>query len=347
MTGNCITADNTVNDISGAPSDFVVNPAYILTNYTDSEKPFFNSATYYLTESSNTDVKDVQINILDDNGRDLDGVTIIIKAAIDGTYTQVEELVTDINGELVASLDTSKRHLFEISRSGYQNKSFFINEPLGTAYTFTINDLVQVDFENELDGVLYSYDPGKGVLIYNRSYVFNWTVSSPTNDLTSLYASRFIIREYNSTGDLQATYVNTSTNTSGELLTLNLDLSSKINSTIEFIFCFQKQGFSEYCLSKKLTVLPQRVSASNLYGIRDYVADNYSEGQRIMMWLMAWVITSIIFAAIPFMRNILIVVPVMLTGLFFGWLFLPIVYLTIISVFLVLVLGLLVVRSNV
>jgi len=322
-------------------------------NYTErsdqftSDEVFFNSATYYLTESSNVNVENVEITILDDNGRDLEGVTIVIKAAVDGTYTQVEELVTDINGEVVASLDTSKRHLFEISKSGYQNKSFFINEPLVTAYTFTINDLVQVDFDNELDGILYSYDPGKGVLIYNRSYVFNWSVSSPTDDLTSLYASRFIIREYNSSGELQNTYVNTSTNTSGELLTLSLDLSNKINSTIEFIFCFQKQGFSEYCLAKKLTVLPERVSSNNLYGIRDYVADNYSEGQRIMMWLMAWVIVSIIFAAIPFMRNILIVIPVMLSGLFFGWLFLPIVYLTMISVFLFIVIGLLVVRSNV
>jgi hypothetical protein len=294
---------------------------------------FFTSSTYYLTNSSDGNVSNVEITILDEDGRPLENVNIVIKAAVSGSYTQVEEGLTDINGELVASLDTSKRHLFELSKENYTSKSFFINEPLTTTYTFTLDNLIQTDFENELDGVEYSYDPGKGVLIYNRTYVFNWSVNSPDAALSDLYAQRFIIYEYNTSGDKVATYYNTSTNNEGELLTLDVDLSNKINYTIEFIFCFQKDGYSEYCLGKKLPVLEQRIDTNNLYGIRDYVAENYSTGQRVVMWVMAWIICSILILAVPFFRNALAIVPISTFALFFGWLFLPVSYIITLGMF--------------
>lgn len=38
VVGNLFAGIDAVNDILGAPSDFVVNSAYILTNYADSEE---------------------------------------------------------------------------------------------------------------------------------------------------------------------------------------------------------------------------------------------------------------------------------------------------------------------
>ncbi|MEX1384426.1 hypothetical protein [Lutibacter sp.] len=313
----------------------------------DTSQGFSSQLNIYLQPTTNINVQDVTIRIVDSRGYDIDSARIQIFVYINGTKTKIEDQLTDITGSITAPLDIEKRHFFEISKDNYATRSFVVNNPLTTSYTFSLQDEIQTDFDNELNRILYSYDPGKGVLIYNRSYIFNWSVSSPDNELSSLYASRFIIREYNSSGSLIQTYVNTSTNTGGELLTLSLDLSNKINSTIEFIFCFKKDGYSEYCLAKKLLVLGERDRVDNLYGIRDLVEEQYSDGQRVVMWLFAWIATSIILAAVPFMRNVFIIFPIMLFGLFFAWLFLPITYLGIIGLFFVLAVAVIISRSQI
>jgi len=71
----------------------------------------------------------------------------------------------------------------------------------------------------------------------------------------------------------------------------------------------------------------------NFLFLRSYIANNVSIGARLTYWILAFTITTIILAFLPFMRNAFIIIPAGAFALFFGWIFLPIELLAVIGVF--------------
>jgi len=130
---------------------------------------YYNELTIYLVNSTNVNAEFVSIGITDESDEPLSGVNIKIESIVDGVYATVDNVITDVTGFTGATLDISIRHRITLSKEGYTTQTFFLNEPLDSSYAFRLNDLIDIIYETEYDGVSYDYEP-KDASIYNQTW---------------------------------------------------------------------------------------------------------------------------------------------------------------------------------
>lgn len=193
----------------------------------------------------------------------IDDVLIEMYRYLNGTRTLVEIRTTDISGRSQFSFSTGKRYDFEVTKDGYDAKSFTLNPILFTSYDILLSSSSSYTPTHDYSAVTVTFNPH--YYPADEALTFTLTVNSPTGRLDS-YGYNFTYPGGSST--------DSGTNNNGETFTTPFTITGaawgdKVNITYYYDTDFDDEKTFRYTylvqnVSTNLTFIQQR---DNPYGL--------------------------------------------------------------------------------
>jgi len=184
----------------------------------------------YLINTSLPTTHLVTFTIIDDSGNNIiENANVVISKLYGTNLVNISITKSNFQGQFQEYMDSSTNYHFEISKEGYQSKSFDLY-PANSAYTIILYSNKTFNFNDTKGDITYTITPYAGVLTKNATQNFTINTSSPSGYLVNFGVI------YNST-----VYENI-TSSNGGTATLTFDTTPYENSTITMQYFMQTQG---------------------------------------------------------------------------------------------------------
>lgn len=245
-----------------------LNNQYSFTYTSSTPNPF----TMYM--AVNTTVgEEIRFNAVTTENTPLNDVTVKVERFVNGTYQVVSQKNTDLSGDVLFVLQQGQTHRITFSKTGFITQEFISQLPL-TLYTVVMQQDRTFDFVGVAGGVNYAYTPSSLTLAPSATQPFTWTVESQNADLF-----QYRIRLFNGSVLLAEA---TGNNPVGSTINLQFDTTTFNNSQIRAVYSFTKANFTIYELQVFYTI--QDTSAESLFSMRNFMTQNISLRDRIVIW---------------------------------------------------------------
>lgn len=201
------------------------------------------STVEYLQISAylNKNTSDLTFTILDDD-TDLPLSNVLIKMfrQLGGSWVQIESHFSDLTGRAVFNYQENVNYRFELSKSEYEDLSFYLDPVLFQEYTVRMTKIFYTNISYDFDRVSVTYTP---TLFYiNRTNTFVFTIDSPLNEL---YQYGYVIEWAGAFGfDIQTGY-----EPGGETLSSNVNITNAQPGDVvqlDYYYCTNTAGCRDY-----------------------------------------------------------------------------------------------------
>lgn len=219
----------------------------------------------------------------------INDATIQIEAFVQGNYTLIGQRLTDILGIARFNLEDGTQHRITITKNGYQTQQFTLEiDSTDSPYTITLEDEVQIDFENVYSDMFFKYTPLNSTL-YPTVHNFSLRIYGPNIE-------NYGIRLYNGSNLIASSNL-----TSGNYTSISFNVSPYINTTLIGHYFFERENFSIVIDTQTYYIVThaQQYSTDTL---RAYMVNNVNIGTRFALWGIACFILFLILVSISFQQ---------------------------------------------
>jgi len=287
--------------------------SYTYPLVTQTPSPF----TCYMQPSASV----ITYTIQDPNQNRIANANVNVQQFVNGTMTTVCTGTSDVTGTVVCNLLQGVYTSTTSSLNGYTTVNL-VNYLASNAYSIVMNPTSQTNPNSNIASfVNYLIQPSGFDLYYNQTMMFNLTVSpySGTN-LTNWGINIYTL------GHQLLARIN-STNASGGLVSVPLNLTPYNGTVLNVEYFFTKQNYTTFTVPYNYNIVSGPYSGTT-DELRDWLANNMDPIYRIFLWIFLSICVILGFRAYNITGQILATVALCTFG-FFGYLFsIPVFLLT-------------------
>src|SRR6056297_1505194 len=261
---------------------------------------FYNEQVFDFYYYMRQDGTNITVTVTDVLAKPLDEAQVVIERFVNGTYNTIGSRLTDIQGLAFFNIVQGDTHRVSVIKDGYITQEF-TTQFLEGDIEVVLEQSTQVDYEGDTSGIVWDYSPSEGVV--SGVTVFTWNVTATNDDLSLLS-----VKLYNGSSLISS---NSSTSSTGDLLTITLNTSLYAKDTLTAVYRFQKTDFDplEIIVSYPVEVLYD--IDAGIPEFRTWVATNTSLTERIILLTFL----TLVFALFLTVVKIPAVANVPITGL--------------------------------
>jgi len=202
----------------------------------------------------------------------IEGVEVTATRVVSGETIQVGAGTTDAAGTVTFWMNPDFQHTVTFTKTGYDDY-VFIHFPTQASYTITLGGETGTK-QSCVDGITQTIKPSQDFLWSNETYNFNYTIYSSYWNLTEM--------KFTLTGDGVALGSDTSTSSSGGIITLN-DINTSSYSIIQMDYYYDLNETDDEC--------------GQITGIRVWIIQS-SEGTEFGIWRLTEDLNTYISASL-------------------------------------------------
>lgn len=254
----------------------------------------FNGLNAYLFPNATA----VTVTVKDTSGDAINGVNIRISTYVNNSLDTIAQKNTDVLGRATFNLILDRNYIFNISKSGFQTQVSEI-ELTETSLVFTLLPETGVNLDGPTTGVFYRYRP-TNISLHPDEVTFSWQIVTQENNIENF---GFII--FN--GSNQIAQVSSSNMTGGNI-TITLNLSAYINSSIIVRYFFKKQGFDTFTLPIIYLIRSSQSVGQTAGDARAFAQNNLPIWLRVTLWVISVliIILMLVMIKVTSIKNIYI-----------------------------------------
>jgi len=245
----------------------------------------FENFVIYLTNQSISSVEDNVFTITDDVGIPQSSALVSVYRVVDGVSSLIGQQFSDTNGKTSFTLDTDFQYSVIVTKEGYNTITATYNPTSPYTRTYILED-IDVQAPQDIQSyVQVRIRPNIGQnLEKSDATTFNFTVTPLRGDMTSF----FII--------FNSTLSNTSFNDAGGTISLTINTSDYINSTINFTYRYRHDDFvgSTYDINSSHYIMEQRNLTFLSWKNSDWFED-MTLVQRVLFGVMIQIVAMLLF----------------------------------------------------
>jgi hypothetical protein len=303
---------------------------YTLKTYTITVS---NRSTQTLNAYLSTGTQNTIFTIMDyDTGLVLPGASIVQSRLINGSWTLIDNKISDISGRVQLTYVPTVKYQFLVTLSGYDTNLFYLDPVLFSTYnirmtkTTTLTPETTPDY-TAVDISFYNNLTGTNAWYFNRSNVLIWIISSPIGslenyNLTLIYPSG----NHTDTGILAT----------GEQFTIPFNITSANSSSRVYVnYCYKSTTSGQKCFVNPYSIIGAYDNTSIIANIGNTYGLGIME-RAIISTIVILMVGGLFFMVAGFLPGLLISIILMgflsITGFMTPWMVLPSLFIGIIII---------------
>jgi hypothetical protein len=267
-----------------------------------------------------------------DTGLTLPGASIVQSRLINGSWTLIDNKISDISGRVQLTYVPTVKYQFLVTLSGYDTNLFYLDPVLFSTYnirmtkTTTLTPETTPDY-TAVDISFYNNLTGTNKWYFNRSNVLVWIISSPIGslenyNLTLIYPSG----NHTETGILAT----------GEQFIIPFNITSANSSSRVYVnYCYKSTTSGQKCFINPYSIIGAYDNTSIIANIGNTYGLGIME-RAIISTIIILMVGGLFFMVAGFLPGLLISVILMgflsITGFMTPWMVLPSLFIGIIII---------------